>query len=43
MRKHLTYANVMATLAVVLVVGGGAAYAAKTRCTSAPTSSTAQR
>jgi hypothetical protein len=30
MRKHLTYANVMATLAVVLVVGGGAAYAANT-------------
>ena len=33
MRKawsHLTYANVMSTLAVVLVIGGGAAYAANT-------------
>jgi hypothetical protein len=30
MRKHITYANVMATLAVVLVIGGGAAYAANT-------------
>jgi hypothetical protein len=30
MRKHLTYANVMATLAVVLALGGGAAYAANT-------------
>jgi hypothetical protein len=30
MRKHLTYANVMATLAVVLVVAGGTAYAANT-------------
>jgi len=29
-RKHLTYANVMATLAVVLVVAGGTAYAANT-------------
>lgn len=28
-RKHLTYANVMSTLAVFLVLGGGAAYAAK--------------
>jgi hypothetical protein len=30
MRKYLTYANVMATLAVVLVVAGGTAYAANT-------------
>jgi hypothetical protein len=30
MRKHVTYANVMATLAVVLVVAGGTAYAANT-------------
>ena len=30
MRKHLTYANVMATVAVVLVVAGGTAYAANT-------------
>jgi hypothetical protein len=30
LRSHLTYANVMATLAVVLVIGGGAAYAANT-------------
>ena len=30
MQKHLTYANVMATLAVVLVVAGGTAYAANT-------------
>lgn len=30
MRKHLTYANVMATVAIVLAVGGGAAYAANT-------------
>ena len=30
MRKHLTYANVMATLAVMLVVAGGTAYAANT-------------
>lgn len=30
MRKHLTYANVTATLALVLAVGGGAAYAANT-------------
>jgi hypothetical protein len=30
MRKHLTYANVMATIAVVGVLGGGAAYAANT-------------
>jgi hypothetical protein len=30
MRKHLTYANVMATLAVALVVAGGTAYAANT-------------
>jgi hypothetical protein len=29
-RNHLTYANVMATLAVFLVIGGGAAYAANT-------------
>jgi hypothetical protein len=29
-RRHLTYANFMSTLAVVLVVGGGAAYAANT-------------
>lgn len=28
-RKHLTYANVMSSLAVFLVLGGGAAYAAK--------------
>ena len=28
--RNLTYANVMSTLAVVLVVGGGAAYAADT-------------
>ncbi|MBN9621704.1 MAG: hypothetical protein J0H06_01945, partial [Actinobacteria bacterium] len=27
-RKHLTYANVIATLALVLVVGGGSASAA---------------
>ena len=30
MRKQLTYANVMATLAVVLALGGGVAYAANT-------------
>jgi hypothetical protein len=30
MRRHLTYANLMSTLAVFLVVGGGAAYAANT-------------
>ncbi len=30
MRKHLTYANVVATLCLVLVVGGGVAYAANT-------------
>ena len=30
MPKHLTYANVVATLCLVLVVGGGVAYAAKT-------------
>jgi hypothetical protein len=30
MRRHLTYANVMSTLAVFLAVGGGAAYAANT-------------
>ncbi len=30
LRTHLTYANVMSTLAVVLVIGGGAAYAANT-------------
>jgi hypothetical protein len=30
MRKHLTYANVMATIAVFGVLGGGAAYAADT-------------
>ena len=30
MRKHLTYANVMATIAVFGVLGGGAAYAANT-------------
>ena len=30
MPKHLTYANVTATLAVVLVVAGGTAYAANT-------------
>jgi len=29
-RKHLTYANVVATLCLVLVLGGGAAYAANT-------------
>jgi hypothetical protein len=29
-RGHLTYANVMSTLAVFLVIGGGAAYAANT-------------
>src|SRR4051794_34792635 len=29
-RGHLTYANLMSTLAVFLVVGGGAAYAANT-------------
>ena len=29
-RKHLTYANVMATIAVFGVLGGGAAYAADT-------------
>ena len=29
-RSHWTYANVMSTLAVVLVIGGGAAYAANT-------------
>ncbi len=28
-RKHLTYANVMSSLAVFLVLGGGVAYAAK--------------
>lgn len=28
-RKHLSYANVMSTIAVFLVLGGGAAYAAK--------------
>ena len=28
--RHLTYANVMSTLAVVLVIGGGVAYAANT-------------
>ena len=30
MRKHLTYANLMATVAVVLALGGGVAYAANT-------------
>jgi hypothetical protein len=30
MRRHLTYANLMSTLAVFLAVGGGAAYAANT-------------
>jgi hypothetical protein len=30
MRKHLTYANVVATLCLVLILGGGAAYAANT-------------
>ena len=30
MRKHLTYANVMATLAVAFTLGGGVAYAANT-------------
>ena len=30
MRRHLTYANVISTLSLVLVVGGGAAYAANT-------------
>jgi hypothetical protein len=30
LRTHLTYANVMSTLAVFLVIGGGAAYAANT-------------
>ena len=29
-RKHLTYANVTATLALVIALGGGAAYAANT-------------
>lgn len=29
LRRHLTYANVMASIAVFLVLGGGAAYAAK--------------
>jgi len=29
-RSHLTYANLMSTLAVVLVIGGGTAYAANT-------------
>ncbi|HEY0279013.1 MAG TPA: hypothetical protein VGC32_12170 [Solirubrobacterales bacterium] len=28
MRTHLSYANVVATLALLLVVGGGTAYAA---------------
>ncbi len=28
-RKHITYANVMSSIAVFLVLGGGAAYAAK--------------
>ncbi len=30
MRKHLTYANVAATLALVIAVAGGTAYAAST-------------
>ena len=30
LRSHLTYANVVATLALVIAVGGGAAYAANT-------------
>jgi hypothetical protein len=30
LRRHLTYANVVATLALVIAVGGGAAYAANT-------------
>src|SRR5688500_12645186 len=30
LRSHLSYANVMSTLAVALVIGGGAAYAANT-------------
>jgi hypothetical protein len=30
MRRHLTYANVMATIAVFLALGGGAAFAAST-------------
>ena len=30
MRRHLTYANVISTLCLVLIVGGGAAYAANT-------------
>src|SRR5213075_3239025 len=30
LRSHVTYANVMSTLAVFLAVGGGAAYAANT-------------
>ena len=30
MRKHLTYANVVATLCLVLILSGGAAYAANT-------------
>jgi hypothetical protein len=29
-RARLSYANVMSTLAVVLAIGGGAAYAANT-------------
>jgi hypothetical protein len=29
-RKHLTYANVVATMCLVLILGGGAAYAANT-------------
>ena len=30
MRRHLTYANVISTFCLVMVVGGGAAYAANT-------------
>ena len=30
MRKHLSYANVMATLAFLIAVAGGTAYAANT-------------
>ncbi len=30
MRKHLTYSNVTSTLCLILVLGGGAAYAAET-------------
>ena len=38
-RKRLTYANVMSTIAVFLVLGGATAVAASTlgRCTRTPT------